>query len=112
MRVQDYNRLMAMQASRRGVIKGGASLAAALGAGSALGTLSSRAFAQDDIRAQILKIPGVGSGQPTDADWQKVGELCLGATKANVAEGEFAGVQLSFMGLTTRTSTTSCSAGC
>ena len=45
------------------------------------------------------KIPGVGKGQPTDADWQKVGELCLGATKANVTEGEFAGVELTFMGL-------------
>ena len=48
---------------------------------------------------EILKIPGVGKGSPTDADWQKVGELCLGATKANVAEGEFAGVELTFMGL-------------
>ena len=53
----------------------------------------------DDLRQQILAIPGVGNGSPTDADWQKVGELCLGATKANVAEGEFAGVELSFMGL-------------
>jgi multiple sugar transport system substrate-binding protein len=59
----------------------------------------STAFAQDDLRAAILKIPGVGKGQPTDADWQKVGEMCLGATKANVAEGEFAGVELTFMGL-------------
>ena len=48
---------------------------------------------------QILQIPGVGTGSPTDADWQKVGELCLGPTKANVAEGEFAGVELTFMGL-------------
>src|SRR5207248_3296677 len=38
-------------------------------------------------------------GQPTDADFQKVGEMCLGATKANVKQGEFAGVELSFMGL-------------
>ena len=28
-----------------------------------------------------------------------MGELCLGATKANVAEGEFAGVELTFLGL-------------
>ncbi|MDK2775017.1 MAG: extracellular solute-binding protein, partial [Tabrizicola sp.] len=47
----------------------------------------------------ILKIPGVGKGSPTDADWQKVGEMTLGPTKANVAEGEFAGVVLTFMGL-------------
>jgi multiple sugar transport system substrate-binding protein len=41
----------------------------------------------------------VGAGQPTDADWQKVGEMCLGPTKENVKEGEFKGVELSFMGL-------------
>jgi multiple sugar transport system substrate-binding protein len=94
-RVKDYHRLRLLQASRRDVLKG----AAATGALAAMGPLAGRAFAQDDLRAQILKIPGVGSGQPTDADWQKVGELCLGATKASVAEGEFAGVELSFMGL-------------
>jgi multiple sugar transport system substrate-binding protein len=100
MRLDIYNRLMAMQASRRKVLRGAAGVGAvaALGAGGPLGTVS-RALAQDDVRTQILKIPGVGAGQPTDADWQKVGELCLGATKANVAEGEFAGVELSFMGL-------------
>ena len=56
-------------------------------------------MAQDSVRAQILAIPGVGAGSPTDADWQKVGELCLGPTKANVAEGEFAGVELTFFGI-------------
>ena len=64
-----------------------------------LGALTRQASAQDNLRAEILKIPGVGKGSPTDADWQKVGELCLGATKANVTEGEFAGVELTFMGL-------------
>ena len=49
--------------------------------------------------AQIMKIPGAGNGSPTDADWQKVGELCLGPTKANVKPGEFKGVEFSFMGL-------------
>src|SRR4051812_5043314 len=95
-----YERLMQLQASRRSVLKGAASAGALAAAGSTglLGTMS-RAFAQDDLRAQILKIPGVGAGQPTDADWQKVGELCLGATKASVKAGEFAGVELSFMGL-------------
>jgi multiple sugar transport system substrate-binding protein len=89
---------MARQASRRRVLKGAAASAVALGAAGKLGAVSG-AFAQDDLRAEILKIPGVGMGSPTDADWQKVGELCLGATKANVAEGEFAGVELTFMGL-------------
>ena len=46
-----------------------------------------------------MKIPGAGNGSPTDADWQKVGELCLGPTKANVQPGEFKGVDFSFMGL-------------
>ena len=50
------------------------------------------------MRAEILKIPGVGAGSPTDADWQKVGDLCLGPTKERVAEGEFEGVELTFMG--------------
>ena len=52
-----------------------------------------------NVRAEILKIPGVGAGSPTDSDWQKVGEMCLGATKENVAAGEFEGVELTFMGL-------------
>jgi multiple sugar transport system substrate-binding protein len=53
------------------------------------------------LRKQILQIPGVGKGSPTDADWQKVGALCLGPTKVNVKEGEFKGVELTFtfMGL-------------
>lgn len=89
--------------SRRRLLQGaaGASVLASLG-------LPRAALAQEtpagppgspELRAQILQIPGVGRGSPTDADWQRVGELCLEATKANVAEGEFAGVELTFMGL-------------
>ena len=100
MKVQHYKWLMAAQTSRRAVLKGAASAGAlALASGGALGALTRAASAQDNLRAEILKIPGVGKGSPTDADWQKVGEMCLGATKANVAEGEFAGVELTFMGL-------------
>ncbi|MDC9823946.1 extracellular solute-binding protein [Devosia sp. ZB163] len=96
MRLELFNQVVAMQANRRNFLKG----AAALAAGTALSTsLAGKALAQDNLRAQILAIPGVGAGSPTDADWQKVGELCLGPTKANVAEGEFAGVELTFMGL-------------
>jgi multiple sugar transport system substrate-binding protein len=92
--------MLHMRASRRDVLRGAASVAAVAAASSAgLGGLTREASAQDDLRAQILQIPGVGKGSPTDADWQKVGELCLGATKTNVAEGEFAGVELAFMGL-------------
>src|SRR5580693_4630999 len=87
-----------MRPNRRTVLKGAAS-AAALGSAGALGTFSERALGQDNLRARMLQIPGVGKGAPTDADWQKVGELCLGPTKQNVKPGEFKGVELSFMGL-------------
>ncbi|MGI9436903.1 MAG: sugar ABC transporter substrate-binding protein [Geminicoccaceae bacterium] len=101
MKVQLYHRLMAMQASRRSVLKGGTSAAAILGASSVLGGLPRSVFADGhgSLRADILKIPGVGAGSPTDAEWQKVGEMCLGGTKETVEEGEFAGVELTFMGL-------------
>jgi multiple sugar transport system substrate-binding protein len=89
-----------MSANRRSILRGAAGLGATALAGTGgLGALTQTAFAQDDLRAEILKIPGVGAGSPTDADWQKVGELTLGATKANVTEGEFNGVELTFMGL-------------
>jgi len=92
-----YDRLLRLQANRRSVLKGAA--VGALGATGALGMFSGPARA-DDVRAQILQIPGVNKGSPTDADWQKVGALCLDPTKANVAEGEFKGVELRFMGIT------------
>ena len=97
MKVELYNAVVAGM-SRRGLLKGATSLGAVAALGSA-GLMPKRAMAQDNLRAEILKIPGVGAGSPTDADWQKVGEMCLGPTKANVAEGEFAGVELTFMGL-------------
>ena len=91
MKVGLYNLL-----TRRNVLKGGAAMSA-LGVAGATGLLPKSARA--DFRAELLQIPGVNKGSPTDADWQKVGELCLGATKTNVTEGEFAGVELTFMGL-------------
>jgi multiple sugar transport system substrate-binding protein len=87
-----------MQASRRDVLKGAAA-GAALAAGGGLGLSTNSAYAADSVVAQIMKIPGAGNGSPTDADWQKVGALCLEPTKANVKEGEFKGVEFSFMGL-------------
>jgi multiple sugar transport system substrate-binding protein len=97
MRVHVYETLMAMQRSRRDVLKGAAGAAALAASSSVLSSTPS--FAEDSVVAQIMKIPGAGNGSPTDADWQKVGELCLGPTKANVKPGEFAGVNFSFMGL-------------
>jgi multiple sugar transport system substrate-binding protein len=97
MKVGLYDYAIRAGLTRRGVLKG----AAAASGLAAFGGLSfgTAAMAQDDVRAAILKIPGVGAGSPTDADWQKVGEMCLGATKANVTEGEFAGVELTFFGI-------------
>lgn len=53
-----------------------------------------RALAQDDVLSQILAIPGAGI-QPTEADMEKVGELCLRSTK----QGAFAGQTVTFIGL-------------
>ena len=95
MKIDLFNRMVM---NRRTWLKGTAAVSAASVAGS-FGAMTTTARADDNLRAQILKIPGVGKGSPTDADWQKVGEMCLGATKAGIKEGEFKGVELSFMGL-------------
>ena len=100
MRVGLYEKLVRAGATRRDVLKGAASMAAiAAASGTGVGALTRPASAAEELRAKILQIPGVGKGQPTDADFQKVGELCLGATKANVKEGEFAGVEHKIRGL-------------
>ena len=97
MKVELYNHIVRSQMSRRRMLQGAAGLGAATALGG-IGGLPALASGSD-LRAEILKIPGVGMGSPTDADWQKVGELCLGPTKERVAEGEFDGVELTFMGL-------------
>lgn len=95
MKVELYNYIKAAQKmNRRQVLKGSAALGAV-----AMMPKTAMAGGHSNVRAEILKIPGVGAGSPTDSDWQKVGEMCLGATKENVAEGEFEGVELTFMGL-------------
>ncbi|MDB5525820.1 MAG: sugar transporter substrate-binding protein [Rhizobium sp.] len=99
MKVELYEFLANQAISRRNLMKGAASVSAMAMAGPAFMGMASEALADDALRAAILKVPGVGQGSPTDADWQKVGEMCLGATKASVKEGEFKGVELSFMGL-------------
>ena len=97
MRVEIYNAMMQAQMSRRRMLQGATALTAL--AALPMTARMASAEAHGNVRAEILKIPGVGMGSPTDADWQKVGGMCLEATKANVAEGEFAGVELTFMGL-------------
>ena len=103
MRREIYNAMLRSgKIRRRDVLKGlGATGTLAAFSGVATGTSVRPAWAagHEGLRAEILKIPGVGMGSPTDADWQKVGELCLGPIKEIVAEGEFEGVELTFMGL-------------
>lgn len=81
------------------MLKGATGSAAAFGAAGVIGKSYQRALAQASVKDQILAIPGAGNGQPTEADMQKVGELCLGPTKAVIKPGEFKGVQIQFMGL-------------
>jgi len=91
--------------NRRKFIKKASTAAAgtgALAAGSSagLGLLTRNAVAGGhSVRKDILQIPGVGMGSPTDADWQKVGGMCLGPSKDRVSKGQFNGVELTFMGL-------------
>jgi len=100
MKVELYNRMRRGQMSRRGMLKGAASIGAVAAAGGlGLGLNTGPANAATDLRAALLKIPGVGTGSPSDADYQKVGEMTLGPTKAVVEEGEFEGVELTFLGL-------------
>lgn len=87
---------------RRDLLKGMSVTALTAAAGSLAASLPfGSASAADDaaLRAEILKIPGVGVGTPREADWQKVGELTLGPTKQVVQPGEFEGVEITFMGL-------------
>jgi len=88
------------QIGRREVLKGATTLGATAALGGAVLTgMSGSARADRALRMELMKIPGAGNGSPTDADWQKVGELCMGPTKQNVKPGEFKGVQLTFLGL-------------
>ena len=95
MKVEFYQGMEGAHGTRRRVLQ----RAVVLGVAGALTVGALPALAQDDVRAQILQIPGVGMGSPTDADWQAVGELTLGPTKDNIAEGECTDVSLTFMGL-------------
>jgi multiple sugar transport system substrate-binding protein len=97
LKVELYQAAVQATLSRRRMLQGATALTALAVMPTVMGY--GPAMAQDSVRAQILQIPGVGKGSPTDADWQKVGEMCLDSTKTNVAEGEFAGVELSFFGI-------------
>ena len=87
--------------NRRSFVKAAASAGAIAAMSGGLSSVATSVFADSnsELRNAILKIPGVGAGSPGDAEFQKVGEMCLGGTKERVKEGEFAGVELNFMGL-------------
>jgi multiple sugar transport system substrate-binding protein len=100
MKVDLYNHAVKNGLTRRRFLQGTTAMAGAAAFAGPGGLASAgKALAQSDVRAQILAIPGVGMGSPTDADWQRVGALCLGGTRETVEEGEFEGVELTFMGL-------------
>ena len=99
MKVGLFNQMMRAHMSRRTMLQGTAA-AGFVAASGGLGSGAAHAAGSNEaLRQEILKIPGVGAGSPTDSDWQKVGELTLGPTKAIIKEGEFEGVELTFMGL-------------
>ncbi len=99
--VSSGERTRQVRPGRRAVLPGlvAVGAAVALAVGSLPAVAAEITPEEAALRAELLKIPGVGAGSPTDADWQKVGEMTLGPTKANVAEGECAGVNLKFVGL-------------
>ena len=88
------NPLWRRPASRRTMLKAAGGAAAGFYAFGLPGKAYRRALAQDDVRQQILAIPGGGS-QPTEADMQRVGELTLSSDK----QGAFKGQKLTFLGL-------------
>ncbi len=91
-------RILRNSVDRRTMLKAATGAAAGLYAWGIPGKSYQRALAQESVIQQILAIPGAGA-QPTEADMQRVGELVLEPTKANVQPGEFQGQQLTFLGL-------------
>ena len=68
MKVEHYNAIINKQMTRRNMLQG----AASVGAIAAMGGLIPKQVAaggHSALRAEILQIPGVGAGSPTDADW-------------------------------------------
>jgi multiple sugar transport system substrate-binding protein len=88
------NRILRKAVDRRTVLKAATGAAAGLYAWGVPGKSYQRALAQDSVLTEILAIPGAG-GQPTEADMERVGELCLRSTK----QGAFAGQTVTFIGL-------------
>ncbi|HEX5500785.1 MAG TPA: hypothetical protein VFX03_16230, partial [Thermomicrobiales bacterium] len=66
------NRILGTGLSRRTMLKAATGAAAGMYAFGLPGKAYRRALAQDDVRTEILKIPGAGTHQPTEADMNKV----------------------------------------
>ena len=88
------HRMLRKPVNRRAMLKAATGAAAGFYALGLPGKSYQRARAQEDVLSQILAIPGAG-GQPTEADMEKVGELCLRSTKKDA----FAGQTVTFIGL-------------
>src|ERR687894_485852 len=88
------NRILRKAVDRRTMLKAATGAAAGLYAWGIPGKSYQRVRAQDDVLAQILAIPGAG-GQPTEADMERVGELCLRSDN----QGAFTGQTVPFIGL-------------
>src|SRR5688500_4989949 len=88
------HRILRKAVDRRTVLKAATGAAAGFSAWGIPGKSYQRALAQDDVLAEILAIPGAG-GSPTEADMERVGELCLRSTK----QGAFTGQTVTFIGL-------------
>jgi multiple sugar transport system substrate-binding protein len=88
------SRILRKAVDRRTVLKAATGAAAGFYAWGVPGKSYQRARAQNDVLAEILAIPGAG-GQPTEADMERVGELCLRSTK----QGAFTGQTVTFIGL-------------
>ncbi len=80
--------------NRRTLVKAATGAAAGMYAWGVPGKSYQRALAQDDVLTQILAIPGTGA-QPSEADMEEVGKLCLRSTK----QGAFTGQTVTFIGL-------------
>src|SRR5688500_19891948 len=92
------HRILRKAVDRRTALKAATGAAAGFSAWGIPGKSYKRALAQESVIQQILAIPGAGT-EPTEADMQRVGELVLEPTKANVQPGEFQGQRLTFRGL-------------
>jgi multiple sugar transport system substrate-binding protein len=79
---------------RRTLLKTATGAVAQLCAWGIPGKSYQRALARDDVVSSILAIPGDGA-KPTEADMERVGELCLRSTK----RGAFSGQTVIFTGL-------------